>query len=224
MRLPAFIFAILLPAQAFAGSLVIKESTPEVLGITKATTFGSLQDDFLDTDLSIEEAPVYVGEGFCEPGVIVGKDTDKEFSVYFQWPDANNPQFICEEGTEVKLAPEQKVAVIKFADSAFGWKTEKGIKIGSTLSDIQKKYGDVKFSGLGWDYGGRCCLEEGSVPDNLGFELDFRDYEQSYFDKKTQEFVDKNLLGDGVTANTKNLPQVINDNIVIKRITLGFYE
>ena len=44
-------------------------------------------------------------------------------------------------------------------DFGSAWKTPEGIGIGTSLQELQKKLGDFKLTGLGWNYGGFINLE-----------------------------------------------------------------
>lgn len=94
----------------------------------------------------------YVGEGYCAPGSRVFPDRETEIEV--QWSD-------------------RTYAVI--ASLALGrpdspWRTPAGVRIGSTLKELESLAGQpIQFGGFGWDYGGGATWSEGDL--SIGLRL-----------------------------------------------------
>ncbi|MBD2210326.1 hypothetical protein H6G27_10610 [Nostoc linckia FACHB-104] len=71
--------------------------------------------------------------------------------------------------TQVNLGKERSFLVVwsdntrkkplDVRDIGSAWKTPEGLSTGTPLSELRKKLGDFKLSGLGWDYGGAIFLE-----------------------------------------------------------------
>lgn len=100
---------------------------------------------------------VAIGEGFCASGVVLFEGTPNEAHVI--WSDSNRAQ----------------PAVIRMAGRGGDWRTARGVRVGTTLPELEAlRDGPISFSGFGWDYGGGTGWQEegGSVGLQLGYGPD----------------------------------------------------
>lgn len=142
---------------------------------------------------------VYVAEGQCEAGVILYPGTNNELRVYWRSYDPGADQFDCEEGyviDESKLVRPVAVTAVEPGE----WHTEEGLKVGTSLDQLARRYGNIEFGGLGWDYGGGCCFDNKKFPLNLSIEVthDPTDYLN---EAENKEYNEKIVGGDGSRVN-----------------------
>ena len=94
---------------------------------------------------STQPSDVHIGEGFCAPGLRVFPGTPWEIEVV--WADT------------MRARP----AFVRTAAAGTEWHTPTGVRVGSTLAELERMHGGpVEFSGFGWDYGGRLRWQEDS--------------------------------------------------------------
>lgn len=92
----------------------------------------------------VARGEVYLAEGICTPGTRVFPGAPWEVEI--AWADSarTRPAFARATGSE---AP---------------WHTPAGVRLGATLEELERIRGEpLRFSGFGWDYGGRLRWEEG---------------------------------------------------------------
>lgn len=81
---------------------------------------------------------IEVGEGFCYPGTVLFPGTQQRMEV--TWQD------------DARLSP----AIVRIDARGAPWQTAGGIRVGSTLRELEEANGGpFLFLGFGWDYGGR---------------------------------------------------------------------
>lgn len=104
--------------------------------------FGDFTDELAKADLirllgknRIKEQPFYLGEGESAPGLVLYPDSPEEVEVLLDEDGLPMMYRIQEEGSE--------------------WATAEGLKVGSSLADLEKINGQpFKLTGFDWDYGG----------------------------------------------------------------------
>lgn len=110
----------------------------ERVGPITATTSRQDLDDLFGPE-AVEDGPVYVGEGYSEPGTIVTLDADTHLSVVWLDEEKTQPLYVSE------ISP--------------GWATTEGLEVGSSFDDLRKTLGPFQFYGFAWDYEGSVVLE-----------------------------------------------------------------
>lgn len=105
-------------------------------------------------------APVFIGEGFTEPGLVLFPD-DPSRRAYVYWRDT------------VGLTEPARLLII---DAETRWQIPLGLTIGTTLEDLELLNGrPFRFGGLDWDYGGGVYDWDGGALDTvLGPGMVFR--------------------------------------------------
>lgn len=96
---------------------------------------------------------ISIGEGLCADGVRLFPGSREEVDV--AWQDA----------------AQTRVAFVRVRAEGGRWTTARGVKIGTTLVELERWAGGVlTFSGFGWDYGGGMSWPErgGTVGLRLG--------------------------------------------------------
>lgn len=86
---------------------------------------------------NVQDAWIYLAEGFCVPGTLVfpGKEDELELT----W------------STDERVAP----ATVRVRNGGSQWITVDGVRIGTTLKELEQlRGGPLEFGGFGWDYGG----------------------------------------------------------------------
>lgn len=119
-------------AREFGSALVTAGRVGPISGSSSradlAATFG---------DAAVVDQPYYIGEGFCVPGAVVLAGTPDALAV--AWQDADM----------------RAVAAVSIRAQGGAWKTPSGVKVGSSLAELESlNGGPFAFSGFGWDYGG----------------------------------------------------------------------
>lgn len=102
------------------------------------------------------DAEVYLAEGFCTPGTLLSPGTANEVEI--AWADKERTQ----------------VAFARIRHPGSQWRTLAGVRIGTTLKELEAIAGRVlTFGGFGWDYGGGLQWKErdGSLGLQLGTDL-----------------------------------------------------
>lgn len=93
----------------------------------------------------VKAAEIYVGEGNSEPGAKLYEGTNKELEILFN-----------QEGDE------REIVSIRIVGKA--WKTKEGLRIGSTLEEVEKINGKpFEIWGFSWDFGGFATFEKGGT-------------------------------------------------------------
>ena len=157
------------------------------------------------------------GEGTCQLGTKIFRGSPKELEVV--WKDS--PTVACYVKTEHDWRSFKAPSFARITRSDSVWKTDSGIRIGTTLEELEKiSGGSVGFIGMGWDYGGACCM--GNFSKHIGFTVDV---DEKIFEKKSDasEYYLKNLMGDK-RIESKDIPGDIKKklNITVKEIILNF--
>jgi hypothetical protein len=110
---------------------------------------------------SLRDGDVYLGEGFCAPGTHVFAGTNDEIEI--AWQDA----------------ARSRVAFVRTTKAGGRWRTSRGVRIGTLLTDLERLSGTVlMFSGFGWDYGGGLSWSEPSGSIDLRLAVDAADAEK----------------------------------------------
>lgn len=193
-------------------TVAIKEETPandfvcvpgERVGIiTATTTLADLEAKFGKDVLARDT--VYIGEGYFEIGTILYKGTPNELQIL--WKDTTNfknPATLM-VGRNAEANPTQTQ-----------WHTDTGIKVGTTLKELEKVNGKAfNFSGFGWDYGGSVADWDGGKlmeADGVSYFTCVLGY--NYDDQSLSPLVDK-LLGDSMFRSSQAEAQKLNPAII----------
>ena len=132
---------------------------------------------------------VGIGEGEYTAATIVFPNSPNELIVEWQ------------EGLEYK-----KLSRIRIEQANAKWKTEEGIKIGTTLDELIEINGkDFKFYGFDWDYGGTTNDWEGG---NVNPQL------AVFLDTKNPEGAPQELAGDGLFSSSNPKAKEANLEVV----------
>jgi hypothetical protein len=139
---------------------------------------------------------VGIGEGEMVAATIVFPGTPNELIV--EWMD----------GFEYK-----KLSRIRIEQKNAQWRTEEGIKIGTTFGELLKINGkDFNFYGFDWDYGGITNEWEGG---NINSQLTV------FLDTKKPEGVSSELSGDGIFSSSNPLAKEAQLEVVAFIIYFG---
>ena len=85
----------------------------------------------------VARRPAYLGEGFCAPGSVVFPGTAD--SLIVTWTDSSRT----------------RPASVTVTGEGSGWRTAAGVRIGTTLKELESLRGaPLTFMGFDWDYGG----------------------------------------------------------------------
>jgi len=126
--------------------------------IRKTTTRAALSSMF--PLAAIQDAEIYIAEGFCTNGTRVFPDSADEIDV--AWQDA----------------ARSRVSFVRTATPNGRWVTSRGVRIGSLLTELERLSGDVLIvSGFGWDCGGGLGWRESTGSVGLGLAIDPADAE-----------------------------------------------
>ncbi len=94
---------------------------------------------------------IYLVEGFCTPGTVVFPASSNEVEVTWTSEDREAP------------------ASVGVSHPSGRWATDDGVRIGTTLEELERLAGEpIRFGGFGWDYGGGAAwrgLSLGLEPD-----------------------------------------------------------
>ena len=152
--------------------------------IVPGKSFGPIHQNSSRADLAeafgaanVTDADIYLGEGNCTAGT----------RIYDGTPDALDVAWQDKEHT--------MVAFVRTSTAGSKWVTPRGVRIGTTLREIEKLAGKtITFSGFGWDYGGGTHWEESSGELTLGLEID---------------------PGQKLTeGQTKQMPEIVGDKLI----------
>jgi hypothetical protein len=117
--------------------------------IVAGTQFGPIRETTTRAELqslcrgAVKDNDVHLGEGICTNGTKVLPGTPDEIDV--AWQDA----------------ARSRVSFVRTTTAGSRWRTERGVRIGTTLRELVRMAGQVlTFSGFGWDYGGGLAWTE----------------------------------------------------------------
>ncbi len=98
---------------------------------------------------------IYLAEGVCTPGTVLFPGVANETRITWQDRDFTRPAEVRVEGR------------------GSTWSTPRGVRIGTTLKELEALSGGiVEFGGFGWDDGGGAAWEEGGGTVSLGLAPD----------------------------------------------------
>jgi hypothetical protein len=120
--------------------------------IRKGSTYASIARAYGAANLRRDR--IGVGEGETEPGARVFARKPEELEVLFQ--------------------PNGRVSYVQFFRANSPWRTADGVRIGSTLAELEAiNGGPFTIAGFGWDYGGYVKPEKApKLPELLEIRLD----------------------------------------------------
>ena len=129
-------------------------------------------------ELDVRRERVYLTEGFCTLGTRVLPGTPDELQI--AWRDS----------------ARTRIAMIRFQGEDARWHTPSGVRIGTTLKELEEiSQSVIEFSGFGWDLGGGCeWLEPGENGLALGLWLDPDDAFHSKQDPRASEVYGEQLV------------------------------
>jgi hypothetical protein len=149
MRLPLKLQVVLLLAfTSYAADLDLTIVPGQRAGVVKARTSESeLQRMFGAAQVQREK--IEVGEGFvCDGAVLFPKDPLRTANII--WKDVSKRAFPFSVEVNTLHYPTSR------------WRTEEGIRLGTTLKELEKLNGKpFKLAGFGWDYSGTVLSWEG---------------------------------------------------------------
>jgi hypothetical protein len=122
--------------------------------VTAETTERELIDQLGPSNVVRRDA--YLAEGFCAPGSVLYPGAPDEVEIL--WTDTTY------------AAP----ASVRVSGADSRWRTTVGVRVGSTLAELEQKAGGpVVFGGFGWDYGGGASWAEPGARENatIGLQL-----------------------------------------------------
>jgi hypothetical protein len=138
----------------------------------------------------------YIGEAFCAPGAHVYAGEPDEIEVV--WSDST-------------FATAASVSV---AGVGSRWRTESGVRVGTTLAELETLVGaPIEFSGFGWDYGGAAAWSEADGQVILQLNADAASDEVAARDPRYTE-----ILGERIVRSDHPLVQTMT--IRVERITV----
>ena len=143
-RIVLWILLSIVPAMAAAQASSRFEIVPGVgFGpIREATTHAALVKLF--GTRAVVDRPIALGEGFCTAGSVVFPNTANEVEIAWQDKARARPAFV------------------RISKAASEWKTRRGVRVGTSLRELESISGRVlTFLGFGWDYGGGMEWGEG---------------------------------------------------------------
>lgn len=166
--------------------------------ITATTTLEELKAKLGDAILPKDS--IYIGEGYYEIGTTIYKGTPNELQILWKdTVDFKNPSSVLIGGSSTANAKDTQ------------WHTDSGIKIGSTLKELENINGKAfRFSGFGWDYGGQVVDWQAGklgLPDGMSYisvELTY-----NYEDEKLNKLAE-NILGDSSFLSSQPEAQQLN--------------
>jgi len=104
---------------------------PVTLTTSEAELLSRLGDD------AIARREIYLAEGFCTAGTVLYPGTPDSLDI--AWADS----------------ARTRPAFVRITGAGSRWVTPAGVRIGSTLEELEAIHGGpLTFSGFGWDYGG----------------------------------------------------------------------
>lgn len=106
--------------------------------------FGAIQETTSRSELegifgkaNVQDGWIYLAEGFCVPGTLVFPSDVDELELTWS--------------TDERVAP----ATVRVRNAGGHWATADGVRIGTTLEELEQlRGGPLEFGGFGWDYGG----------------------------------------------------------------------
>lgn len=100
---------------------------------------GTSHDDLLRIfgPENVKDDWVYLADGFCAPGTMIYPGSSDQLEITWKEDTRSEP------------------ATLRISKDGAQWVTEDGVRIGTTLRELEaKRGGPIRFGGFGWDYGG----------------------------------------------------------------------
>ena len=171
----------------------------QVGAVTSKTTRADLAKMFGESKLK-DDVLLEDGGTISVPVTKVNLDDGKNFTIV--WEEDNR----------------EKLLYVRDFGSA--WKTPEGIGIGTSLQELQKKLGDFKLTGLGWNFGGFINLGTTKLSEYQGqLSLQIAADEEA-IKKNTQQH--EAVLGDRELSSTNPNWQPLN--MKVSQMTVHFDE
>lgn len=131
--------------------------------ITSDSTLASLKSLLGESQVKPDKFPGAEGETI--DGIKLFADSDRELHVFFEEAAAEEDKAEGKDKTKTKAktnGAEKPVSAIRLIGKA--WKFSHGLKLGLTLTEVEKINGKpFTMSGFGWDYGGYANFEGGKL-------------------------------------------------------------
>lgn len=163
------------------------------------------------------DGALYAGEGTCLLGTKIFFGRPAEVELF--WKDT--PVAECYSKSDYNWRSFKSPSYAKVSRTDSPWKTDTGIRVGTTLEELETiSGGSVGFIGFGWDMGGSCCM--GKFSEHIGFTLE-ADPEVTTRKSEASAYYSQELVGDK-RIESKDIPADIKKklNIRVKEIILNF--
>lgn len=161
-------------------------------------------------DVVTAKDSIYLGEGYYEIGTTLYKGTPNELQIL--WKDTLN----FKNPSSVLIGESLSASA-----TATQWHTDSGIKIGTTLKELENINGKAfAFSGFGWDYGGQVVNWQGGKlgsADGASYVAVVLTY--NYEDEKLNKIAEK-VMGD--SSFSSNQPEAQQLNPVVLNFLISF--
>jgi hypothetical protein len=222
-----FAFVLTLSAALFAAELHAEDAKPFLLDTQKPMvvseagkiTSGTDYDDLQDMKYTPlwDGALLYYEQGICRLATLAHRGSPKEFAIFWK----GSPEHACYTKADYKWRSFDAPELIRINRPDSVWQTEQGIRVGTTLEELEAIHGgSIGFIGMGWDMGGACCM--GKFSKHVGFTLAA---EQSVVEGKSaaSKYYAEHLVGDR-RVESKDIPTDIKKklNIKVTEIFLNF--
>jgi hypothetical protein len=184
-----------------SAAAISRQATTASFIVIPGRQFGPIRETTTHNDLrtlfpgaAIRDEPIDIGEGICTDGTRIYAGTPDELDL--AWQDADR----------------SRVAFVRSSSPGGRWATTRGLRVGSTLRELEDLAGRVlSFAGFGWDYGGGLEWQEG--PDSLRVFLTIDPPEQ-------QAGADGAIFGDRLVQS--DYPAIRQLRIVVDSMTLSW--
>lgn len=151
-------------------------------------------------DSALVPGEIYLAEGVCTDGDILYPGAADQLNI--AWADSarTHPAFLQVAGTGSR------------------WSTDSGIRVGTTLKELETIRGEaITFSGFGWDYGGGLNWGGPDAPYRMSLRLqpDSASWQIAYQDPAVDD-----IFGDRPVRSDN--PLIRRLNITVTSISVGF--
>ncbi len=150
-----------------AKPFLIDTQNPMVVSEAGKITSGTDYDDLQEMKFTpLWDGAIAYDAKTCRLATLAHRGRPQEIAIFWK----GSPEHPCYTKADYRWRSFDAPELIRIHRTDSPWQTEQGIRIGTTLEELEQLHGgSVGFIGMGWEMGGACCM--GKFSKHVGFTL-----------------------------------------------------